>query len=120
MAWRLSYAQVMKAHAGFLGVPAKDVFMEQGSRSTLENAYFSLPIVRKNNFNKIILVTSPTHTRRAKQVFSKAFSEYGIKVLVYPVPNSKFKVPGWWQRHEDTQQVFREYSSLFYYWLKRY
>lgn len=120
LAWRLSYAQIMGAQARYLGVSSKDIILEDQSFSTLDNAYYSLLLVRKNKFNKVIVVTSPSHTRRAKRVFDKYFSDYDIKLMVHPVPKSKFKLSKWWQRHEDTQRVFREYSSLFYYFLKGY
>lgn len=118
--WKLTYADWMKRHALSIGAVPSDILLEDKSRSTLENAKLSLPILKKHGFNSAILVTSPQHTRRARRVFRKVFSKEDIKIFSYPVQNSEFQLVRWWTRHEDTQQVGREYIALFFYFLKGY
>ncbi len=120
--WRLTSAAWMKKHAMALGVPASAILLEEKSDSTIDNAKFSLPIVKKHGAKSVIIVTSPTHTRRAKRVFKRIFSKHKINVKIHSVPiaESKFKLKGWWQRHEDTQKVLKEYASLLFYFYKGY
>lgn len=122
LAWELTYAEWMKKHAVALGAPFQAVLLEDKSRSTIENAQFTLPILKQNRIRSFILVTSPTHSRRAKRVFKKVYAEEGIKMISHPVPlrDSMFRLPRWWTRHEDTQLVMWEYVSLIYYLLKGY
>jgi uncharacterized SAM-binding protein YcdF (DUF218 family) len=120
LAWKLTHAQWMKRQAARMGVPKASILLQEQSESTLEDAKFTLPIIKKYGFKSVILVTSPTHTRRAKRVFRKMYAGQGIKVLVYPVQDSKFKLQRWWSRHEDTQRVIWEYVSFVYYFFKGY
>ncbi|MEE8638737.1 MAG: YdcF family protein [Candidatus Margulisiibacteriota bacterium] len=120
LAWKLTASEWMKKHALALGVPARAILLEDKSRSTLENALFILPILKKHSIKSVILVTSPTHSRRAKRVFKKCYSKEDIKVLSCPAREAEFELPGWWTRHEDTQRVMWEYVSLVYYFLKGY
>jgi uncharacterized SAM-binding protein YcdF (DUF218 family) len=122
VAWKVNAAENMREQAVTMGVPDDAIIIEKESESTLENAKFSLPIVEKEKAKTIILVTSPMHSRRAKRVFNKFFSDKGIKVISWPVDmaQSKFKLARWWTRHEDTQAVIWEYVALTYYLLKGY
>jgi uncharacterized SAM-binding protein YcdF (DUF218 family) len=120
LAWKLSAASWMKKHALAVGVPGRAILLEDRSRSTLENALLSLPILKKYGIRSVILVTSPTHSRRAMRVFKKCYSKEGIRVLSYPAREAEFVLPGWWTRHEDTQRVMWEYIALVYYFLKGY
>lgn len=118
LAWQLSSAEWMKKQALTMGVPESAIIMEGQSRSTLENAEFTLPIVKEQRWESIILITSPTHTRRADRVFKKLFDQAHIDVITCPVQKSEFNPKDWWRRHEDTQAVISEYVSLIYYLLK--
>lgn len=119
LAWKLTSAEWMKRQALIMGVPARAVILEDRSESTLENALYSLAILKRLGVRSVILVTSPNHSRRAKNVFQKVFSKENIKVMSYPAQKSDFRLSGWWTRHEDTQLVVWEYVSLVYYFLKR-
>ena len=120
LSWKLTAASWMRKQAVAKGVPWRAILIEDRSESTRDNALFSLPIARKNKVRSLILVTSPTHSRRAKRVFKKVFAKEKIRVLSYPVLQSDFKVGRWWTRHEDTQAVMSEYFTLVYYILKGY
>lgn len=120
LAWKLKHAQWMKKQAMEEGVPSQAILMQGRSRSTIEDARFSLPIVKQHGFKSLILVTSPTHTRRAAKVFHKFFDKEGIKVIVYPVQKSEFNPDRWWTRHEDTGLVVWEYVSSVLYFFKGY
>jgi uncharacterized SAM-binding protein YcdF (DUF218 family) len=122
LAWRLTHAEWMKKHALARGIPKRAVMIEDKSRSTLENAEFSLPLLKKQKVRSIILVTSPLHSRRARRVFKRSLTREGIKLISSPVylENAEFELPKWWARHEDTQVVLWEYGSFLYYLLRGY
>jgi len=120
LAWNLKYAYWMKKQANYLGVPDFAILIEDQSRSTIENARFCLPILKKTGAKKIILVTSPAHSRRAKRTFSKILSKDKIAAISFPAQKTSFNSDKWWQRHEDTQLVVWEYVSLVFYFLKGY
>lgn len=120
LAWRLTNAEWMKKQALAEGVPERAILLQDRSRSTLDDANFSLPIAVKHDFKSVILVTSPYHTRRAAAVFKKIFGSAGIRVIVYPVRKSDFNPVGWWTRHEDAAYVVWEYVARIMYLLKGY
>ncbi|MFH1576380.1 MAG: YdcF family protein [Candidatus Margulisiibacteriota bacterium] len=120
LAWQLTAASWMKHQARALRVPETALIIEDKSRSTIDNALFSLPLVQQLGHKSVILVTSPPHSRRSKRVFRKVFNKEGIKVISWPAQETEFKLPRWWTRHEDTQFVMWEYVTLVYYFLKGY
>lgn len=120
LAWRLTAAEWMKKQAVYEGVPASAILLQDRSRSTIDDAQFTKGLLKGLGAKSVILVTSPTHTRRAKMVFQKNLAGSGIKVAVRPVRQSEFDRQGWWRRHQDTQWVIWEYVSLAYYFMKGY
>ena len=120
LAWQLTYADWMKKQAVALGVPAGAIGTQRRSRSTIEDAQYSLPLVKAGQARSIILVTSSYHTRRAGKVFRKLYRPEGIAVLVWPAPDRQFNPKRWWTRHEDLGLVVWEYVSAVLYFLKGY
>ena len=120
LTWHLTYAEWMKKQAIAAGVPGTAILIQDRSRSTIEDAKLSLLIARANDFRSVILVTSPYHTRRASAVFKKIYGPQGIKVIIWPAPQSDFNPHNWWTRHEDTAYVVWEYVARVMYLLKGY
>lgn len=123
LAWELNWSELMQRQALQQGVFEKDILLEEEAASTYENATFVLPIIKKQDFRKIILVTSSYHTRRAYKTFKKVFGDHDIKIMVAPVKSNKhvkFRSLNWWTRHEDAQLVIFEYIKLVAYWFKGY
>jgi len=52
-----------------LGVPSQAIMVESLSRSTLQNARFSVPILRLAGAQKVVIVTSWYHSSRAYATF---------------------------------------------------
>jgi uncharacterized SAM-binding protein YcdF (DUF218 family) len=108
----------MKTQAIYLGVDPKNIIIQDRSLSTIEDAKFSLEILKAKKIKSLILVTSPFHMRRAAEVVRKQFGKE-IKVIAYPVQKSSFNPNQWWKRHEDTQTVIVELLSTIFYKIKR-
>ena len=118
IAWRLTYAVWMRKQALWEGVPLQAIFLENKSESTLDNALFTLPILKENKCQSIILVTSPAHSRRAAYIFRRIYRKDGIKVISWPVEKSIFNPHDWWKRYEDRACVAHEYIAFPIYLLK--
>lgn len=70
-------AMIMKEYLLSLGVPEKNVLVENRSRNTYENALFTEKLIGDV---PVVLVTDSIHMRRALYTFKKFFSE----VVPYP------------------------------------
>lgn len=65
-------AAAMAAHAGELGVPGSALLLEEESRDTLGNAYFTRArLLEPHGWSSIRVVTSDFHLSRAAWVFRK-------------------------------------------------
>jgi uncharacterized SAM-binding protein YcdF (DUF218 family) len=94
------------------GIPASAIQVESKSRTTQQNAVFSLQILRAENVHSAIIVTTWYHSRRALHTFE----HFGDGIKFYSRP-SYF----WTQRSEWRDYFFRhvylEYAKLPGYWV---
>ncbi len=77
-------ADVMADYAISLGVPTSAILRERDSRDTIENARFSIPMLRRAlnvATPRVLLVTSDYHSERAAALFRCA----GATVVTSPV-----------------------------------
>ena len=65
-----------------LGIPNEDIFIEEASRNTIENAQYCKVILKQLGLEKkpIVLITSAFHMQRANAIFKKQ----GIATRTYP------------------------------------
>lgn len=88
--------------------------------TTGEEAAEVAGIMRSSHFNSVLIVTSPTHSRRALWIFRRALRGTGVEVLFAPSPNPAFPIDRWWKFHMGVKSVVTEYFGLGYYWVKGY
>ena len=69
-------------------------------------------IARADGYRRVILVTSPPHTRRVKVIWSRESARSHIEGLVVAAPNSEFTVDGWWRRRRAAEALLHEYLGL--------
>lgn len=75
-------AEVMKKYAVTLGVDPKDVFLEEKSKDTIGNAYFTRKLSEDKKWKRFIVVTSDYHLKRSKYIFRKIFGrEYTLHFI---------------------------------------
>lgn len=102
-----------------LGVPASAIVTsDTPSESTLAEAAIVRNLAQEKNYRSLILVTSPTHSRRAWLVFRKAMEGDGVRLFVVPSSYSGFKAEEWWKSSRYLREVVLEYQKLLYYFLK--
>jgi uncharacterized SAM-binding protein YcdF (DUF218 family) len=61
-----------------IGVSTNATILEEQSKTTLDNATFSAPILRERKCRRILLVTSAMHMPRALGVFKRACPDVDI------------------------------------------
>lgn len=104
-----------------LGVPGSacitgDNFIE----GTIGEAKIVREIAQKRGARSLIIVTSPTHTRRAWLTYRNVFEKDGMKIMLVPSPYSNFKADDWWKTGGYIKEVIIEYQKLLYYTLKHF
>lgn len=105
----------MMKQALFQGIPESSIFMEKQSRTTFENAKYSLEILQNQGFKSAIVVTSPYHTRRVRIIFTRLFK--GIHLTICAAPYNPTKTDKWWKDRFSTQFVISEYEKLLWHYL---
>ena len=116
LVWKYSWSSLMKEHAEHLGIPGKNILLEDKSRTTEENAKFTKEILQKYKYKSLILVNAPYHSKRAYTIFQKVMGK-DIKIISAPVENSWFKFEDWWKRRRDRSMVLNEYSKFLWLWI---
>jgi uncharacterized SAM-binding protein YcdF (DUF218 family) len=108
-----------------LGIPAEDIWIENQSKNTIENAQFSKQIIDRNGGikTKAVLITSAFHIPRATLTFEQA----GIAVRPYPCAFSMLPsatrfsaatmIPASWAM-DSWGGIFRELIGMTYLKLK--
>jgi uncharacterized SAM-binding protein YcdF (DUF218 family) len=94
------------------GVPAADVEIEGKSRTTRQNAEFSIAILRAEGVHSAIIVTSWYHSRRAL----RTFEHYGPGIKFYSRPSYFWYRHGHWT-YDFFRHVYLEYIKLPGYWV---
>lgn len=96
------------------GVPAGAFTLECASRNTWENAAFAAPILARMGAQRVVLVTSWFHTRRALACFRQAAPHLGF--LSAPVPPD----PLLWRMAVDPNgsRILLEYVKIGWYALR--
>jgi uncharacterized SAM-binding protein YcdF (DUF218 family) len=103
-----------------MAVPESALIKGDTPTSNTADEAKAVRVIHKNRgFKSIILVTSPTHTRRTLYVFRKVFA--GDEVVFYTIPSSysQFKTEDWWKHRKYQKEVLLEYQKLLYYLFTR-
>ena len=96
--------------------PEKIVILPGKANSTRMEACIVSDYIRKNhNIDKLIVVSSNYHTRRASIIFRSElnYKENPVRVLVYPSSYTEFSPEKWWKTRKDIKIVLLEYIKIF-------
>ncbi|MBU2499245.1 MAG: YdcF family protein, partial [Proteobacteria bacterium] len=98
-----------------LGVPESAILTgDVPVKSTFEEAEAVRALVKSNNYRSLILITSPTHSRRAWLIFKRVMRETETRLVMAPTPYSQFKPEDWWKKRRYVREVILEYEKLIY------
>lgn len=111
-------AENMKLFVVSMGVPEKDIILEEKANSAYENVVFSKKILNQNNYKSALLISSPYNMRRVKIVFDRLGKD--IKVICVPVNNSQFYNRAKGVRLEQIKAIIHEYLGIVFYWFRGY
>lgn len=109
----VSNALAMKRIAADEGVPESDILIEEESKTTAENADFTAEIIRNNDLDSIILVTSPYHQRRAYNQFRAALGD-DFTILNHSAKDDSWSKSGWWDNANARFLTYVEIMKNFY------
>lgn len=87
----VSEAEAMRTVLREFGVPDAAMLLEGRSRDTRENARFSAELLRARGIDRVLLVTSALHMRRAL----RHFAYEGIEALPVSTDHEARNVPQW-------------------------
>lgn len=73
-------ADIVKSYLIDIGIKTEDIIIENQSKNTFENAFFTSKISQINKNKTVLLISSSLHMLRAK----KCFEKQGFKVDVFP------------------------------------
>ena len=95
------------------GVPAAAIQIEGDSRTTRENAEFTIRLLRAGNLHRVILVTSWYHSRRALA----CFEHFAPEIQFYSRPSYFAEARADWPHRDIEHRVYLEYGKLAGYWV---
>lgn len=95
------------------GVAAEAIVVLNAGTSTQEDAQALRTWTAGQGVSRVIAVTSPTHSRRAKRTLRRVFGGSDVDVRVVACPSNV--APDWWRREDTLVQVTDEYLKLLYY-----
>jgi len=113
-------AQQMRDILVVMGVPVRDMLLENQSRNTHDNAVYSARLLKGRGMRRVLLVTSAFHMRRAQALFTAQ----GLEVVPAPTdfqrPVGTSVVPGWLPGVGNLGRTTHALHEIFGYWAYRW
>ena len=112
-----SDALTRSALAG-LGVPPRAIVtLRRRAQSTASEARTIARWACARGLDRLIVVTSPSHTRRARLVLSRALGP-DVALTIVPAPDDTFAGDRWYRVRRDAKEVLSEWQKLAHHWLR--
>ncbi|MCX8072758.1 MAG: YdcF family protein [Candidatus Binatia bacterium] len=100
-----------------LGVPVENIeVIERRATSTLAEARELVALLQKQGMQRVLLVTSRAHARRARVIF-RTLAAGHPEILVVPSRYDPFDPHTWWRERAFLRRVVTEYGKLLTWWL---
>jgi uncharacterized SAM-binding protein YcdF (DUF218 family) len=95
------------------GRSGEQVYLENASRNTLENAIFAREMLLKHDVKSIMLITSRYHMKRSLLIFRNILPG---EIAIYPYPvTAKVPVNSWWSHGGSLRLLFSEFYKYCLY-----
>jgi uncharacterized SAM-binding protein YcdF (DUF218 family) len=105
-----------------LEVPVEKITVLPGDALSTQDEAIAVREYLKNepDIDSLIIVTSKSHSGRAKKIFVKAMSSMDreIRVISCPTKYDDFNVDRWWKDREDLKRGALEYLKLMHFYAK--
>lgn len=110
-----SSAALDAAAAQALGLPGATIIItEDKVTSTYDEAVAVRKLVEAHNWQTLIVVTDPFHTRRAIHTFRAIIPDATIAASA--APDAGYDPQHWWRSEEGVTAVFSEIIKMIFYW----
>jgi uncharacterized SAM-binding protein YcdF (DUF218 family) len=83
--------------------------------STYEEAVAVREFVVHYQWEQVIVVTDPYHTRRAELIFRDVLTNTGTNLIIRPVEQYTYEADSWWKNERGIQATVLEYIKLLSY-----
>lgn len=94
------------------GVPSSAItIFHHNAQNTLDEAKALRMLVGENHWDRIIVVTSNYHTRRARYIFRRVFPS-NVAVEVEAAKDVTYDPDSWWQSREGLKLFFHELGGM--------
>lgn len=111
-----SNAATMRTSAIAAGIDPSLIFVEETSRNTKQNAERTAPLIKNLRLERIILVTSPYHQRRAAYEFRRALGP-DVDIINHSARDANWRRSRWWISPRGWYLTVTETPKLVYAWL---
>ena len=99
-----------------LGVPPHRVrVLPLTAPGTYGEALAAREWARRADVRRLVIVTTPYHTRRSMATFSAVFDGSGVEIGIEPASTSPAKPDRWWTTPYDRAYVVYEWTAIVYY-----
>jgi len=99
-----------------LGVAADRIrILPLTAPGTYGEALATLAFSRQEEVHRLLVVTTPYHTRRSLAVFRAVFDGHAVQVGVEPARTSPARPDRWWGNPYDLAYVAYEWTAALYY-----
>jgi uncharacterized SAM-binding protein YcdF (DUF218 family) len=94
------------------GVPARAVVrLDRVVANTAEELGLDFEYAQARKYRRVILVTSPQHTRRVRMIWNASFQEE-LPALVHPTPFEEFDSARWWSSSRSLEKGLHEVAAI--------
>lgn len=100
-----------------LGVPRDAIHVLDQANSTAEESTHVLNLVTRQNYGRVIIVTSKQHTRRARLVMRRRLAGTATQVIVRWSRYDLADVDRWWANRSTLRFTLFETQRLLGYWI---
>lgn len=95
------------------GVPRSTIaFLPEPINGTIVEANAVRDFLGGTVPKRMVLITSPQASRRARFIFRQVFRKAGVEVLSYPTPYDVFEADRWWSQPRNALYVVMEYQKF--------
>jgi uncharacterized SAM-binding protein YcdF (DUF218 family) len=94
-----------------LGVPEHAILrLDREVENSVDELAHVADVARTRGFRRIILVSSPPHTRRLRMIWDSL--PPGITALIHPTPYETFDASRWWRSRHGVETVVHELGGM--------
>ena len=92
--------------------PDRIVAVEESARTTEPELGLVHRLARAQGYRRVILVTSPQHTRRVKVIWTRENRDHAVEDVVVAARDVDIDLHDWWRKRRSAEKVLHEYLGL--------